>query len=209
MATYISGFCNIGSHEGTKPRSPSGKPLKTCEAWGSCACDCHKQITQMFDMTGRARVPVPNPEYVPPQRTYWMPSDDPNYGLPEASPDVVQGGGLAVAERTVQITEGGRTRKGDLEYAVQRVCLAPINKALSPEDDYYSVKYISQAVFENESAALDKPPSLGAVAAVLSRWEKYDYAMLGKNPVRFVMLTPQGREKGLEWCRANFKAKGK
>lgn len=210
MAGYVTGYCNIGSHEGTKPKGAiTGAPMKTCEAWAECKCDCHAQITKMFEMTGQPRVPVPNPEYAPPERTYWMPSDDPNYGLPEASPDIVQGGGVLVAERTVQITEGGRTKKGDLEYAVQRVCLAPIDKTISPEDDYYSVKYISQAVYEAESAALEKPPSLGAVAAVLSRWEKYDYAMLGKNPVRFVGLTPQGREKGLDWCRAQYKKKAK
>lgn len=205
MSKHITGFCGIGSHEGTKPKSPSGKPLKTCEDWVVCGCDCHKQITSMFEMTGRERVPVPNPEYITPERTYWMPSDEPNYGLPEPSPDIGQGGALVAERGAVQITESGRTKKGDLERAVQRVCLWP----LSEGEDYYSVKYISQKVYENEAAALEKPPSLGAVAAVLQRWEKYGYAMLGRNPVRFVMLTLAGKENGLDWCRANYKAKGK
>lgn len=200
---HLTGFCGVGQHEGTKPRGHNGKPLKVCEFWQVCTCDCHKQITAMFEMSGRERVPVPNPEYVPYQRDFWMPSDDPDFGLPEAHPDVAEGGQLVVTDRQVQVTEGGRTRKGDLEYAVQRVCLDwNVEKA-----EYCTVKYISETVFANESAALDKPPSLGAVAAVLSRWEKYGYALLGTKPVRFVMLTPQGREKGLEWCRANFKKK--
>jgi hypothetical protein len=71
-----SGFCGIGHCEGTQPRSYSGQPMKTCQSWMTCSCDCHAKINQMFEMTGLERIPVENPEYHPVKSPYWMPNPE-------------------------------------------------------------------------------------------------------------------------------------
>jgi hypothetical protein len=194
----ISGFCDVGSHEGTRPKGwSSGTPMKTCPYWLSCGCDCHKEVTRMFEMTGQERIEVPNPEYRPYERTFWMPSLEDK--LPEPQADVVE------HDDHLQVTATGRTRKGSLETAVQKVVLAWQELPVAQRIEGLSVKDISEKVYENEGASLEKPPSLGAVAAVLDRWVKYGYVMLGTKPVRVVTLTKEGKENGLEWCRARFK----
>lgn len=201
--TYQSGFCSVGHHEGTKPKGAiTGAPLKVCEMWQECTCPCHAEITRMFEMGGQVRIAVPNPEFVPYERTYWMPSDDPTYKMPVAQPDVV------VKDDHLQITETGRTRKGSLESAVQRVVLEWMERPVMERIEGLVVKDIAERVYEKEGAALDKPPSLGAVGAVLDRWNKYGYVMLGAKPVRVISLTKDGVEKGLEWCRARAKKEG-
>jgi hypothetical protein len=194
----VSGFCDVGSHEGTRAKSYTGIPLKTCPFWMSCGCDCHKEVTRMFEMSGQERIEVPNPEYRPYQRTFWMPSDDPNYGLPKPQEE-------SIPDDKLQITPTGRVRKGGLEIAVQRVVLAWMELPVMERIDGLAVKNIAERVYENEGAALDKPPSLGAVAAVLDRWVTYGYVLLGQKPVRVISLTKEGKENGLDWCRARFK----
>jgi hypothetical protein len=197
--TYMSGFCSIGSHEGTRPKSPTGTPLKVCEMWELCTCDCHVTITKMCEMTGQPRIPMPNPEYVHPERTYWMPSDDPTYAMPTAAPEISEGA-VAVAERVVQTTATGRTQRGGLEFWVQRECLAWM---VDRDPEYgITVKILSEEIGRIEGI---KPPSQGAIGAVFDRWVKYGYAVIERVPVRFVGLTPDGETNGLEWCKARFK----
>jgi hypothetical protein len=200
MPKVMTGFCNVGSCEGTRPKGIlSGTPMKTCPMWMTCSCTCHEQITKMFEMTGRERIEVPNPEYVPYQRDFWMPSFEDR--LPEPTPDVP-------TEDTLQVTATGRVRKGGLEAAVQRVVLSWSERVPAEREDC-TVAFLSEQIYKAERDTLEKPPSLGAVAAVLDRWTKYGYALIGHKPVRVIGLTPEGKEKGLDWCRARFKAKGK
>jgi len=42
-----------------------------------------------------------------------------------------------------------------------------------------------------------KPTSSAAVARVLDRWVSVGYAIVKRKPIRFVDLTPEGRELGL------------
>ncbi len=197
---FPSGFCNSGWHEGTRAKDWRGNPAPTCRLAGSCPCSCHTELDRMFEMAGQERVVQDNPEWIPPERTYWMPSDDPTYNMPAAAPDVV------ADDEHLEVTATGRVRKGGLESAVQRVVLTWLEGAdLQKRIEGFVVKDISAAVFENEGAALDKPPSLGAIGAVLDRWDTYGYVLLGKKPVRVIGLTPDGQEKGLDWCRARFK----
>jgi hypothetical protein len=196
---YVTGYCSAGSHEGTRPKGIlTGTPMKVCESWQDCGCPCHGQITKMYEMTGQERVPVPNPEYRPYERDYWMPSDEPSYKMPEAAPDVVDG------EAALQITPTGRTRKGGLEAAVQRILLTWMDRPVMERLDGLSVKDIAASVLENEPQ-LEKEPSLGAIGAVLDRWEQCGYVMLGRKPVRIISLTLDGKNNGLEWCKARFK----
>jgi hypothetical protein len=202
--SYVTGFCSIGSHEGTKPKSPSGKPMKVCEAWETCSCDCHASITKMCEMVGQPRLPMPNPEYVTPERTYWMPRDEPGFGLPEAHPEI-NAGGVAVAEKVITVTATGRTQRGGLEFWVQRECLA----WLVDRDPEYGmpVRILSDEIGRIEGI---NPPSQGAIAAVFDRWVKYGYAIISEDrPKRFLGLTEQGEKMGLDWCRANAKKQAK
>lgn len=199
---FPSGFCNSGWHEGTRAKDWKGNPAPTCKLIGSCPCECHKELDRMFEMAGRERVVQDNPEWMPPVRTFWMPSDDPNYRMPEALPV----GETDISTDHLEVTPTGRTRKGSLEAAVQRAVLAWLEGAdLGKRIQGFAVKDISEKVYENEGAALEKPPSLGAVGAVLDRWEECGYVLLGRKPVRVIGLTPDGTEKGLEWCRAKHK----
>jgi hypothetical protein len=197
---FLTGFCDSKFCEGTRAKDWTGKPVKTCPFWQTCPCDCHTVVTRMFEMAGMERVLQENPEYVPFERTWWMPSDEPDYGLPEPTPDSAEDVGVA----EVRLTESGRVRKGGLEVAVQKVVL-DWSAGVPGEREDCTVKYLSEQVYKNESGVLEKAPSLGAVAAVLDRWEKYGYVLLGHKPVRVIGLTPDGRKNGLDWCRARYK----
>lgn len=204
LKPHLTGFCSMGQHEGTKPRGYNGTPLKVCEFWQVCTCDCHKQITQMCEMTGTPRVPMPNPEYIVPPRTYWMPSDEPGYALPTGAPEI-DAEGVAIPEKVVKTTETGRTQRGGLESWVQRECLA----WLVDRDPEYglTVRILSDEIGRIEGIT---PPSQGAIAAVFDRWVKYDYAIISTDrPRRFLGLTDQGQQNGLDWCRANYKKMAK
>lgn len=194
-----SGFCNMKQCEGTRPRGHNDMPLKTCPFWLDCPCECHAKITEMCEMAGIERTIQENPEYIPPQRTYWMPSDEPNFALPEAMPDLADDGSVAVVEREIKVTLTGRTQRGGLEFWVQRECLAWL---LDNDGENCTPRFLSDEIARVEGIA---PPSQGAIAAVFDRWVKYDYAVIEKKPQRFVKLTPTGHEKGLDWCRANYR----
>lgn len=202
LVPVLSGFCSNGQHEGTKPRGIDEKPLKVCtlDVCGYCECDCHTKLDQLFEMAGIPRTPQQNPEYIPYRRTFWMPSDEPDYGLPEAAPEVVEGVGVAVIEREVTTTKTGRTQRGGLEFWVQRECLA----WLLDRDPEYGLPV---GIISNEIGRIEgiKPPSQGAIAAVFDRWEKCGYARFEVKPRRFVGLTEQGEANGLEWCKAQAK----
>lgn len=70
---HVSGFCGIGLHEGTRPRNVWGNPLKVCTLLGfdgehRCNCQCHKDIDEMYESAGAARVPQQNPDWKPPPK---------------------------------------------------------------------------------------------------------------------------------------------
>jgi len=202
-STYITGFCSIGSCEGTRPKGAlTGTPMKTCEAWQSCSCKCHQQITMMSEMAQMERVVQINPEYKAPERTWWMPEDEPDYA-PLAVSEFTATGDMApeVIERVVSSTASGRTERGGLEFWVQRECLAWV---LDPHPDTCSPAYLSREIARIEGI---KEPSQGAIGAVFNRWEANGYAVIGRKPTRFISLTELGKANGLEWCKAEAKKK--
>lgn len=200
MAKYLSGFCSNGQCEGTKPKGHNDMPLKTCWMIETCSCECHAKLDEMFKMTGQPRILVDVSGYKPPERTFWMPSDDPDFTM-DAAPEIVPEVGVVVAEKPVHVTVTGRTSRGGLESWVQRECL---NWLVDKDPEYgLPVRIISEEIGRVEGI---NPPSQGAIAAVFDRWVKYDYAVFAEKPRRFTGLTAQGAEKGLDWCRANYKA---
>jgi hypothetical protein len=195
-----SGHCNLGHHEGTKPKSPSGQPHKTCDQLEWCSCECHKQIDQMYALAGKPRVLKVNPDYVPFVRTFWMPSPEETlkeiasiapikYDAPEAP--------------TIEPTVAGRTNKGMLEYWVKEV----IEFWLTEQDrPLLTCVEISERIQKNHD--LEKLPSAGAVDSVLRRWEAIGYAMVGRGPVRFLGKTREGNKEGLDALKAKAKLNG-
>jgi len=207
---YVSGFCGGKNQcEGMRPKSPTGKPMKTCHLWLTCPCDCHEFISMAFAKAGRERVTMDNPEYIVDHSHFILPtaaevaaekaastinpvtiikSDD------ERLPDTV------VRKFTASPT--GRAAKGELELYVKQCCdeyfTAPNRRELTCD-----VKHVQQWIKSRDLTA--KEPSAGAVDAVFKRWDRLGFALIGKKPTRFVMYSDEGRSLGLEGLKAKEK----
>jgi len=199
--TAISGHCNIGHHEGTRPKSPSGVAFRTCEALDWCGCKCHSDIDKMFASVGRERILITNPDYRPLERSWWMPTlEDKADTLAQLSPLKLDG--ASPPEFTP--TETGRSPRGQLEYWVKQA----VETWRSEEsDDLCTTKVIAELI-TRDHADEDANPSTGAIHSVLMRWEKIDFAMIGRDPIRFIGLAPLGMKFGLDKCKALAQLKG-
>lgn len=200
---WITGFCGTGSHEGMRPKSFSGKPLKTCPGvfdFGTCGCKCHADLDKLFEMSGMARVIQENPEYIPEHVVVIMPTVEERaarFSKRDAVPAVVLESPLpgrvpATIERSFAPTTSGRAARGELELWVKKICDAWI---LEQPEDMCSPQYISDRIASERNI---KAPSVGAINAVFERWVKIDYALVARRPVRFIGYTPAGVEHGLE-----------
>jgi hypothetical protein len=193
---YVSGYCNSfnkkPAHEGEKPRSPSGKPLKTCPMWDSCPCECHYKIDKMYESIGQPRVvEMPNPEYIPEKSPFVMPEDpipdDPSIPLHDAGvnghPITESPAAANVATPThasLPPTPTGRRHRGQLEYEVLEVC----TRWVAGEFDEANCipKFVAATIAHEQGIPT---PSTGAVQAVWDRWEKLGIATQAKKPARF------------------------
>lgn len=206
---WRSGFCETGLHEGSKPLSYQGTPQSTCKRFFSrdsygrlieCECECHVSLDEMFKMMEMERTIVDNPEYHPTHRTWWMPQDDPNYGL---DPVGTNGNMPAAAYRTpagapvppVRVrdygpTPTGRKARGELEYRVKEIC--DLFAAGELDEEFCTPKVIASTISTGE------PPSVGAIDAIFKRWEELGFAVIEKKPTRFHTYTPDGWTKGLD-----------
>lgn len=207
---YRTGFCGIGLCEGTKPHSASGVPMKTCPAYLTCPCDCHKALFKMFQMSEMPRLLVENPEYHPPHREFWMPSDDPNYGLTPLSSDEDTDTRLAVESpapdivppsvgRSYAPTATGRAARGELESWVKEVCDVWL---IEKYQMLCTPAWISEEIADMQAI---KPPSVGAISAVFERWVKLGFANIAKKPTRFLNYTEEGKSLGLEALKIRAK----
>jgi len=207
---YVSGWC--GGHnqcEGMKPRSPSGRPMKTCHMWLTCPCDCHEEISQMFAMSKRERQVVDNPEYIVDHSAFIMPTAaevEQARALKSSSTPVtiVKSEDPRIPDTVVKEfhSKSGRAQKGELELYVKQCCdayrIAPNRREIT-----CGVKYVAQWIFDQKLMAV--PPSPGAVDAVFKRWTAINFALIGTKPTRFLMYTPEGIEHGLEGMKAQAK----
>lgn len=105
--------------------------------------------------------------------------------------------------------DGGSTQRrerGALEADVKSITDDFVTGAFKTEDDNPLTPHrIAKAIAERDG--LDKPPSTGAVAAVLDRWDNYGFADIGEGPVRFVDYTEAGRTEGLTALKAKHREK--
>lgn len=215
---WTTGFCSNGQCEGLKPRSPSGKPLKTCtrivmyrsKTW-SCNCKCHADLDRMFEMMGMERFIEQNPEYVPEKPTYVMPTleervalsierrSTPSVVIESPAPDHVP----ATVARSFQPTASGRSGRGELELRVKQTCDQWV---VDQPEESCTPQWISDQIVEkfgvNESG---HAPSVGAINAVFERWTKLNFALIGRKPVRFIGYTDEGVKHGLDGLKIRAK----
>ena len=188
----MTGWCLQGCHEGTKPVNYLGEPLPVCVNWEWCKCECHKQITEMYEIAGLPREVHPNPDYQPKPRTFWMPGDpDP---MPEevlSNPDGTttqpeHEGTVTVPLRAAPTpsfdpTPTGRKARGQLEQEVLEVCA---EFAAGVYDwQYCTPKLVAERIAIKAQA---EAPSTGAINSVWDRWEKLGIAVQAKKPSRFI-----------------------
>lgn len=214
----ITGFCGMGQHEGTRPRSYSGLPMKTCERtysnrWKSwdCICKCHKDLDMLFEMSGMPRVIQVNPEYIPVTVSIVMPTLEeraarfktkdvvPPRVVESALPDRVP----ATIERRFAPTASGRAGRGELELLVKKECDQWV---LDNPEESCTPSYISERIAHDLGI---KAPSVGAISAVFDRWTKLGFALIGKKPTRFVGYMPDGVKYGLEGLKDKARIKAK
>lgn len=207
LVSMKTGFCSNGWHEGSKATDWRGNPVPTCKMTITCPCECHDQLDKLFAMTERERIVVDSSGYMPPERTYWMPSDDPMPILSNSSdlpapvrveseaPDLVP----ARIDRAFAPTPTGRAARGELESWVRIETDAWI---IDQPGEPCTLSYLAESIARAQGIT---PPSVGAILAVLQRWEKLGFAVIAKKPNRFVGYTPDGKTLGLEVMKARAK----
>ncbi len=90
----------------------------------------------------------------------------------------------------------GRRARGELEDMVDVLCrtyLVSLLTGLGSVEFDCTVEWLAA-----QCTLMDgRPTSSGAVLAVLQRWEELDYAVMARDPARFVTLTEKGMRLGL------------
>ena len=204
VVKVLSGFCGIGCHEGTRPRSFTGKPMKVCTMYETCSCDCHAKLTKMYTLTDTPRVPVDNPEYIPHVSSIWnyiqeyrdtaelLPSSIKE--VPKEVP-VEEYPALATSGIDYQPTDKGSRAPGQLEDEIRQVC----NRFLMREFDvdYCTPKFVQSQI--------SPEPSIGAIGQAFRSWDKIGFAIVKISPVRFVSFTADGMRHGLAEMKARSK----
>lgn len=213
---YPSGFCNEhgkpGQHEGQKPRSFKGAPMKTCPFWQTCPCECHWNVDQLFVMTGMERREVPNPEYTPPVSEFVMPDfiEDPLGDIAATGSGVIGPDGVeqpytvpsspAAAPLAQRRTDTGRAARGGLEAQVWDACFN------MPGEDDLTPKQVGEWIAEKYKVPT---PSSGAINAVWDRWERLEFATQAKKPNRFTGFCKEGTWEELARMKGSAKRQKK
>lgn len=203
-AKYITGFCGVGLHEGTSPKSHSGTPMKVCVAWMQCACKCHGELTKMHELVGTDRVPHQNQHYSPPHNPYVMPTLEERaafHSIGEEKPAPVQRNPLEAEAKRFNSTPTGKRARGQLEDEVLAVCSSFVRGELPYED--LTPKEIAREIDKFD------PPSVGAIGAVFDRWVALGFARCDKKPVRFLSFTIEGMTQGLDFLKDKAKREAK
>ncbi|QOR56211.1 hypothetical protein SEA_LINETTI_67 [Gordonia phage Linetti] len=205
---YKTGFCDIGSCEGTAPVSPSGKPMKVCTMHEICECSCHTKFDRMYKMANTERRVHQNPNYVPYQYPDLSEYLTPTVELEGASLSVgvdtrvprerpsESAPGLLELAPVYTGTPTGQRQRGQLEAEVQQVC----HRAMMGEFDELMTPQVIAELIDR-----DNPPSTGAIGAVFNRWERIGYAKIHRKPLYFQHLTVEGMRDGLEALRRRAK----
>ena len=192
-STYVTGHCAVGNCYGAKNTTADGKRLLPSCQWkyeyrGNmivCTHSCHNDVSEMLALieemyslsSGNPDLDLPSP--VPPQlreaMTYVARIDDRPVYTPLLTVPTLDG------PRTFEPTPTGRAARGELEEKVRLAIIKVYGfEGLTPE---------TIAVLVNK----DDPPSVGAIHAILTRWEERSLAIIARKPMRFVEFTELGR----------------
>lgn len=216
---YVTQFCANGGHEnivalsfrGTRMKSCSGKYFIPPRLDVVCTCHCHVNSTRpAIPMapsinSGGASVTVdPRPvemAVTEPEDVGFNPNESPYDRLlnnkvmdlgPRVRNLVLKHLGREVTKEMLNEPYVLR-RRGELDSNVEAICRLWLDKAI-PGDEL-TTDWISLLV------DVDNPPSKGAIHAVLMRWDESNFAIVEKNPVRFICFTPTVQEIGIEAAR--------
>lgn len=203
-----TGFCSAGHCEGSKPRSRDGKPLKTCPDYKVCPCQCHADLDEIFELSGKERVLVEHDAYEPTIGMHFEAAtliETPSVLTPEVeipedvlvspAPGIVPGARVRVYNRTMT----GRWARGQLEDYVKSVTDTWV---IENERAYCTVIYIANNIAKQQGFAV---PSAGGIDAVLKRWEEIGFATIERKPTRFTGYTAEAMEYGLDGVRDRYK----
>lgn len=225
-----SGFCANGQCEGTKPTSPSGQPMKICEDWLDCACECHAMVTKMYEMAEMERQPpeqtaaylaeshrrhaetqalldsLAYDRTVPSVPSYADGTGDhPLDERPSQSPvgapgDTLETGYHGTVTPRFAPTDTGRRARGQLEYDVLKICDEYVHDVY--DWDLCTPRLVAERIGKiNET----EPPSTGAINAVWDRWEKIGFAVQGKKPSHFSHFEMDGSLQTLAMLKDRIK----
>lgn len=203
---YKTGFCAGGACEGSAKKAPSGRPMPTCKWWKRCPCECHKIFDMMFAASGMERQLQDNSGYKVDHSLFRMPTPEERLAMIASSvgtgpttpiviespaPDLVP----ATIRRVFTPTATGRAARGELASWVKHECDVWLVEELIYK---CTPPYLAEAIAKTQGFA--KPPSVGAVDAVLKRWVEIGFAVVEKKPTRFIKYTDDGIRLGLEGC---------
>ncbi|HEY6021726.1 MAG TPA: hypothetical protein VIY48_18210 [Candidatus Paceibacterota bacterium] len=207
---YKTGFCETGAHEGSAPKSYSGKARPTCSWWQRCPCDCHAFYDRLFRETGMERMPVDNSGYVVDKGGFVMPTlaervaTEPSFNGHTANPPALLENPAPdylppTITRPYGPTATGRTARGQLESWVKEQC----DIWLVEKDGFpCTPPRISEEIGRAQGI---NPPSVGAIHAVFERWKLIKFAVIERKPIRFIEYTEDGIHNGLDEMKAKYK----
>lgn len=224
---YKSGFCGIGCHEGTSPKSASGRPMKVCNI-PICECQCHEKFAKLFSDTDTTREFFPNPKYEPEVHAFIMPDfTRERFITVEAGEMDGRDRGLLLggserstissvkekilesplpgfipgnARKHYEPSNSGRARRGQMELWVKEVT---DEWTLNAERDIYCTSAYAGAEIARVQGV--PTPPRGSIDSVFYKWRDINFAILGDKPLRFVRYTSLGIEIGLDGCVAEHK----
>lgn len=141
-----------------------------------------------------------------PQVNYFDPdeSDDGHTNVVESEPTPPKTGPIAtrINPDLVAIVAGERRQRGDLELQVKAICDDLVTGVLEIEQAHTPYR-LAAAIGEKYG---DKAPSVGAVTAVLKRWEDIGFAVAAEKPYAFEAYTEDAATVGLAALRERHRA---
>lgn len=189
-APTVHGLCRSGHH----------KQCKKFEDWNlkarfPCACpECDHPFPPREERTLKV---VPTPTVDSPKPTEVLSaavetSDDPTTDTEEETHAMA----TATKDDTKSTKANGRGR-GELESQVLDIAERyEDGKITLDEGKSLTPHFIAKTIAEEKG--LEKPPSTGAVAAVIKRWEDYGFALTDEKPYAFRRRSANGKKQGLE-----------
>lgn len=195
-----TGACFAGWHEGSKPHTRDGEPVKTCELYKVCPCQCHLDMDELYEMSGQERILIDNPEYhrvVGNISTYTLIETpgimDVNAVIPanvlvSPAPGIVPG--ALIKEFTP--TPTGRFARGEVEFLVKSCTDTWV---IENDRHLCTPSYIADNIAKLYGI---EPPQLGSIAGVFNKWKDIGFATVEQGPARFSGYTADAIEMGLD-----------